>query len=139
MNTGNVKKPDFYSHIYQLTHSVKTYSVYTYCPEQSSKTMLLTNILRIEDFREKSNATGINRYLRLRTTTNWSTSEKVTGLRPGNQTNTFYGNRLVNGKKNLLIFTFSHDFKTLRIDVYRAFYPNTPKILNDIIKDNCKI
>lgn len=133
--TGIVRTPDFVTHIFKVSHEVKSYSVFEIYQLKSSIN-LLTEILRIEVFNGKSNAYGIEKYLRLRTTSNWATSEKVTGLRPTAIKNIFEGNRVVNGKRNLLIFVFSDDYKTLRIDVYRSFYPNTPKILQSILKTN---
>lgn len=136
MNTGNVRTPDFYTHIFDLTHQVKSYSVFTYNFTKSSNIQLLTERLRIELYRGKSNATNIETYLRLRTSTNWQTCEQVTGLRPTKSNNVFYGNRKINGKRNLLVFEYLDNGKTLKIDVYRVFYPNTPKILQDILKRN---
>lgn len=136
MNTGNVRTPDFYTHIFDLTHEVKSYSVFTRNSVKSSNIQLLTEILRIELYRGKSNAKGIETYLRLRTSTNWQTCEQVTGLRPTKNRNVFYGDRKVNGKRNLLVFEYLDNGKTLKIDVYRAFYPNTPKILQDILNRN---
>lgn len=136
METGTVRKPDFYTHIFDLTHEVKSYSVFTYNTAKSCTTQLLTEVLRIEQYRGKSNATGIETYLRLRTTTNWQTGEKVTGLRSTKKPNIFYGDRVINGKCNLLVFEYLNNGKTLKIDVYRAFYPNTHYILRDILKRN---
>jgi len=136
MNTGNVRTPDFYTHIFDLTHEVKSYSVFTYNFTKSSNIQLLTETLRIELFRGKSNAKDITTYLRLRTTNNWQTCEQVTGLRPTKNGNVFYGNRQVNGKRNLLVFEYLDKGNVLKIDVYKAFYPNTLKILQDILKRN---
>jgi|SRR5690606_24902979 len=130
------RTPDFYTHIFYLTHEVKSYSVFTHNFVKSSNIQLLTEVIRIELYRGKSNATNIETYLRLRTSTNWQTCEQVTGLRPTKNRNVFYGDRKVNGKRNLLVFEYLNNNKTLKIDVYRAFYPNTPKILQDILKRN---
>lgn len=134
MNTGKVNTPEFVRHIYKLTHQVQTYSVYSISEVTNSKPPILTNQLRIELFRGKSNATNITNYLRLRTTNNWNTSEKVTGLRPTSNKNVFHGNRLKDGKKSFIIFIFQNDRQTLYIDVYRSFYPKHNGILNDILK-----
>ena len=133
---SNFRSPDFYSHVYNLTHEVKTYNVYTINVTLSSQINLLTDIVRVENYNGKSNAYGIDKYLRLRTSSSWLKSEKVTGLRPTTIKNVFTGDRLINGKKNLLVFIFSNDYKRLRIDVYRSFYPNTPIILQSIIRTN---
>ena len=136
MNTGNVRTPDFYTHIFYLTHEVKLYSVFTQDFVNSSINQLLTEVIRIELYRGKSNAKGIETYLRLRTSTNWQTCEKVTGLRPTKNRNVFYGDRKVNGKRNLLVFEYLNNGRTLKIDIYRAFYPNNTNILQDILKRN---
>jgi hypothetical protein len=97
----------------------------------------LTEILRIEKFQGKSNSTIINDYLRLRTTTSWSKSELITGLRTTIKNNLFYGDwRKVENQnpiKTLLMFSFSEDKKILFIDVYRGFYPHYIEILQNII------
>lgn len=133
---SNLINPDFYSHVYDLTHEVKSYSVYTQNVTLSSQINLLTDVVRIEKYNGKSKAYGIEKYLRLRTSTNWAKSEQVTGLRPTTIKNVFEGNRVVNGKKNLLIFILSDDYKRLRIDVYRSFYPLNKQILQSIINMN---
>lgn len=124
--------PDFYSHYFVLTHSVKTYKVYSLSKEMTKSKNLLTDLLRIEDFRGFSNAKGIDKYLRLRTTSNWATSEKVTGLKSTVRQNVFFGDRVFNGKRSLLIFVFKDN--QLMIDVYRSFYPCNQTILNRIIE-----
>lgn len=134
--TAIVRTPDFYTHVFDLTHQLKSYSVFTHDITKSSNIQLLNEVIRIELYRGKSNATNIETYLRLRTSTNWQTCEMVTGLRPTKNRNVFYGDRKVNGKRNLLVFEYLNNGKALKIDVYRAFYPNTPKILQDILKRN---
>lgn len=134
MNTGKVNTPEFVRHLYKVSHQVQTYSVYGILEVKESKPPILTELLRIEQYRGKSNATGITEYLRLRTTTNWNTSEQVTGLRPTSNKNVFHGNRLKDGKKSFLVFIFQDNRKTLYIDVYRSFYPKHNGILNDILK-----
>ncbi|KUF45255.1 hypothetical protein HX052_17810 [Myroides marinus] len=126
------KLPDFYSHYYELTHSVKTYDVYTIVNQSPQSINLLTEELRIEDYRGFSDATGFNKYLCLRTTTNWRTCEKVTGLRFTKKDNVFYGDRVYKGKKNLLVFVYSDS--QLRIDVYRSYYPYNSTMLQRIIE-----
>lgn len=131
MNTS-FNLPDFYSHYYELTHSVKTYDVYTLVNQSPQSINLLTEELRIEDYRGFSNAKGFNKYLRLRTTTNWATCEEVTGLRPTKNNNVFYGDRVYKGKKNLLVFVYNDN--QLRIDVYRSYYPCNTTLLQRIIE-----
>lgn len=126
------KMPDYYSHFYLLTHSVKSYNVFEIVNQPTKIINLLTEVLRIEDFRGFSKAKEIDKYLRLRTTSNWATSEKVTGLRPTVKQNVFFGDRVFNGKRSLLVFVFNDN--QLMIDVYRSFYPCNPTILNRIIE-----
>jgi hypothetical protein len=134
-STGNT--PQYIRHTFKVTNVLKTYSVYQFDEVTGTKN-LLTDTIRIEKYFSKSNALNIDHYLRLRTTTNWATSEKVTGLRPTTIKDFFHGNRLTvnpEGKQNktLLLFLFSNDRQTLIIDVYRGFYPNYNGILQNII------
>jgi hypothetical protein len=134
-STGNT--PQYIRHTFKMINVLKTYSVYQFDEVTGTKN-LLTDAIRIEKYFSKSNALNIDHYLRLRTTTNWATSEKVTGLRPTTIKDFFHGNRLTvnpEGKQNktLLLFLFSNDRQTLIIDVYRGFYPNYNGILQNII------
>ena len=134
-STGNT--PEYIRHTFKVTNVLKTYSVYQ-IDEVTGTKNLLTDTIRIEKYFGKSKAQNIDHYLRLRTTTNWATSEKVTGLRPTIIKDLFHGNRLTvnpQGKQNktLLLFIFSNDRQTLIIDVYRGFYPNHKGILQNII------
>ena len=135
-STGNT--PDFIRHHFKLSKELKSYLVYENYHVENNKTNLLTDLLRIEKFQGKSNATLITEYLRLKTTTNWATSEKITGLRPTKKEVLFYGDWLKldksnTAKKTLLIFVFFENRKTLIIDVYRGFYPNHKGILQIIL------
>ena len=134
-STGNT--PDFIRHTYKVTSELKSYTVYA-LDEVTGNKNLLTDILRIEKFQGKSNASNINDYLRLRNTTNWSKCEQVTGLRPTIKDDLFYGDwrNLDNPKlptKTLLMFSFSKDKQILFLDVYRGFYPHYIEILQNII------
>lgn len=128
------KTPDHIRHIYKVTNELKSYTIYKLVEVKGNKN-LLSETLRIEKYRGKSNAYNIDDYLRLRTTSNWATSEMVTGLRPTSKNGLFYGDRInkETQKKSLLLFTFSVDIKTLFIDVYRGFYPIHNGILENII------
>ncbi len=131
-STGN--QPAYIRHTYKVTNDLKSYTVYKLAEVIGNKN-LLTDIIRIETYQGKSNASNIIEYLRLKTTTNWNTSELVTGLRPTAKTGLFQGNRVnkETHKKTLLLFTFSTDRQTLFIDVYRGFYPIHNGILQNII------
>ncbi len=134
-STGN--NPDFIRHTYNVNNELKSYTVYELVEVIGNKN-LLTDILRIEKYQGKSNATNINDYLRLRTSNNWQKCQMITGLRPTKKEGLFYGDwrkldESNTTKKTLLIFIFSTDRKTLFIDVYRGFYPNHNGILQNII------
>ena len=134
--TGNTK-PKPYRYFYKLNTVLESYSVYGIIAETENK-LLLTEILRIEKFREKSQSKKIADYLPLRSTTNWETCELITGLRPTAKKGLFYGdwlktNVLGNTAKHLLIFQFSRDRQYLFVDVYRGFYPTNRKALQKII------
>ncbi len=129
--TGNA--PDYIRHTYKVLKVLKSYTVFK-LQKLDGNTNLLTDVIRIEKFRGKSNATNINYYLRLRNCSNWSKCEMVTGLRPTKIKGLFYGDRRTNTtKKTLLIFVATNDPNTLIIDVYRGFYPNHKGILQNII------
>lgn len=136
MFVGTKKTPDFIRHTYKVSKELKSYSIYDLVEVTNNNQ--LTQTLRIEKFNGKSNATNINEYLRLRTSTSWDKSEKITGLRPTQKEGLFYGNRITKNenaetKKHLIVFQFSKDRTTLKIDFYRGFYPNHIGILQNII------
>ena len=135
-STGNAKtKP--YRYFYKRNTVLEFYSVYEVIAGTEKK-LLVTEILRIEKFREKSKSKNIIDYLRLRTTTNWETCELITGLRPTSKRGLFYGdwlktNALGNTAKHLLIFQFAKDKDFMFVDVYRGFYPKNKAALKNII------
>ena len=133
-STGN-NLADYIRHTFTVSKELKSYTIYSFSNSERNVN-LLTDILRIENYQGKSNASNINDYLRLKNTTNWNTSEMITGLRPTNKNGLFYGDWLNKRthKRTLLLFTFSNDKQTLLIDVYRGFYPNHKGILQNIIK-----
>jgi hypothetical protein len=136
-STGNFT-PDYIRHSYKVTNELKSYTVYQLSTSEGNVN-LLTDILRIEKFQGKSNASNISDYLRLRNTSNWSKCEQITGLRPTSKRGLFYGDwRKVDQtntlKKTLLLFKFSTDRTTLFLDVYRGFYPSHNVVLENIIK-----
>jgi hypothetical protein len=134
MDTGKTKPAEHIRHLYILSHQVKTYNVYSLVEVKEGKKLILSEKLRIEEYRNKSDAIGITKYLRLRTSTNWNTSEKVTGLRPTDNPRVFYGDRLQKNKKSLLVFIFQKEGSQLYVDVYRSFYPKHKGILQKILK-----
>jgi hypothetical protein len=131
MFTGSA--PEYIRHVYEVNSELKSYTVYSIVDVKGSQ--LLPDLLRIEKFAGKSNATGIDDYLRIRTATSWDKSEKVTGLRPTEKSSIYYGDWTgATRPKTLLMFTFTSERKLLVIDVYRGFYPHHRGILNDIIR-----
>ncbi|WP_372752526.1 hypothetical protein [Labilibaculum sp.] len=116
--TGNVK---YIRHIYKVERAKKVYTVYQL--EPSAQIRVLTDLIRIEQFRKFSNGKGFDEYLRLRDTTNWAKCEQVTGLKKTNNPNVFFGDRMHLGKKNLIVFKFSKDKEYLLIDYYKGYYP----------------
>ncbi|MFY7665314.1 hypothetical protein [Flavobacterium sp.] len=133
------KQPEYIRHTYKLSNELKSYSVYQITAVDDNKN-LLTDVLRIEKFQGKSNATNIKDYLRLRTATNWQKCQMITGLRPTQRRVLFYGDRKkvnesneMDELKELLIFVFSENREILIIDVYRGFYPYNKGILQNIL------
>jgi len=125
--TGNVTH---IRHIYKVERAKKVYTVYQL--EPNTKNPVLTDLVRIEQFRKFSNGTGFSEYLRLKNTSNWKTSEQVTGLKKTNNSNLFFGDRMHLGKKNLIVFKFSKDKEALLVDYYKGYYP-TKGDLNAIL------
>ena len=116
--TGNVK---YIRHIYKVERAKKVYTVYQL--DQPTKFTTLTVLIRIEKFREFSKGTGFDHYLRLKNTSNWAKSEMVTGLKKTNNSNVFFGDRMHDGRKNLIVFKFFNDKQSLLIDYYKGYYP----------------
>jgi hypothetical protein len=116
--TGNVTH---IRHIYKVERAKKVYTVYQL--EQTTQNPVLTDLIRIEQFRKFSNGKGFNEYLRLRDTTSWAKCEQVTGLRKTDHPRIFFGDRMHSGRKNLIIFKFSKDKEYLLIDYYKGYYP----------------
>lgn len=125
-------KPEYIRHIFTLIKETKSYHVFK-ISELPNGYSTLTEYCRIEKFFGKSSAKNITHYFRLRTTSNWNTSEQVTGLRHTKKENVFYGDHRKNGKQNLLIFRLSEDLQTLIVDYYRGFYPKFPTYIDGLI------
>ena len=135
--TSTGKTPQYIRHVYKLSNELKSYSVYQF-DEVTNGSLLLTDLLRIEQFQGKSSTTRVDDYLRLRTDPkSWTRSQLITGLRPTTIDSLFSGDCKPIGKnstvKTLFMFLFSKDKKTLIIDVYRGFYPNHKGKLQNII------
>jgi hypothetical protein len=129
--------PDYIRHTYRVMSELKSYTVYELTTLEGN-VLLLTDILRIEQFQGKSQTTRVDDYLRFRTDPkSWTRSRLITGLRPTSSASLFSGDSKSIGKdttaKTLLMFLFSTDRQTLFIDVYRGFYPNNNGILQNII------
>lgn len=124
MRTGN---PDFIRHIYRRVNKTKSASDYELVKAIGGDPQL-THKVRIERFNGRSDARGIDYYLRLRNTSNWQTCKQVTGLRPGAIPRTFYGDfpKAKTGKpqpESLILFQVNEDGEELVIDFFRKFYP----------------
>jgi len=112
----------------------KVYTVYQLVEVENLG--VLTDLIRIENFRKFSKGTGFDKYLRLRNVNNWSKCEKVTGLYFTDHEDLFYGDRLINCIRNLMIFQFSDDNSKLIIDYYTGYYPNKGTLLHLLEKYN---
>ena len=131
METGN----NYTRHIYEVLKDLRHYTVYQLKDVQDGANQL-TELIRIEGYRGYSRGNGFNELLRLRTSSNWKTSELVTGLKVTKTKNTYFGDRIHNGKKNLLIFRFTPDRQRLIIDYFPVFYPINNGIIQELIKVN---
>lgn len=133
----NLQIPIPKRYFYKLTSKLESYSVYEVIAGTEKK-LLLTEIIRIEKYNQKSQSKNIKDYLRLRTTTNWENCELITGLRSTSKIGLFYGdwlkmNDLGNIAKHLLMFQFDKDRNYLFIDVFKWFYPKSRTTLKKII------
>lgn len=117
--TGNVP---YQRHFYEVEKVLKVYTIYKLVDAVNRK--VLTDLIRIEDFRKYSNGKGFDKYFRLRNVNNWSKCEKVTGLKFTDNKNLFYGDRLHAGRRNLIVFHFNDNRSRLTIDYYVGYYPN---------------
>lgn len=125
--TGNVT---IIRHSYKVSKALKVYTVFQLQNstqivrnEKTPTRPILTNEIRIEQFRHFSKGKGFDDYLRLRTADNWLNCEKVTGLFKTDNTRLFYGNRLHEGRKHFLVFIYSLDQQTLVIDYFVGYCP----------------
>ena len=125
---------DYIRHIYKVDRVLKSYTIYelqSVSQRQKNTRPLLSHILRIEPFRGKSNATGIEELLRLREPSRWA-EKSLTGLRATIKSRVFRGDQN-NGLKNLLLIQLSESRDLVVIDYFRGFYPHNPQVLNDLI------
>lgn len=127
--TGN----DYTRHIYHISKALRVYTVYRLKYVENGANQL-TELIRIEDYRGFSRGCGFNDYLRLRTSSSWAKSEKVTGLKFTKDKNIYFGDRLNNGKKHLLLFQFSPDRISLIIDYFPNYYPASIETIQELIR-----
>ncbi len=124
MNTGNV---NFVRHTYQVSKELKSYTVYQ-LDEVKNNTNLLTGLIRIEPFLNKSKANNFNDYFRIYNKTSWAKSDLITGLIPTTTKGLFFGDCrktgiIGNTKKSLLLFYYVPNSNKLIIDVFTDYYP----------------
>lgn len=131
MFTGNI---EYSRQIYKVDKVLKSYTVFRLVSVVDSKTIKLGVLVRLEPFRGKSNSTGANRFLRSHNGNKWA-DKTITGLRPTEINNVFYGDHN-NGQKNLLLFQFSKDGEHLVIDYFNGFYPFNPTTANELISNH---
>lgn len=129
MNTGYA--PSYIRHYFKVQKIVKSYTVFEF---DNSKPIinLLTDEIRIEQFRHLSNGKGFKEYLRIKNESSWNKSKCITGLKVTTDSNIYYGD--MNNKTSLLIFQFSNDRQNLILDIYRGYYPFKMELLQNIIK-----
>lgn len=131
METGN----DYTRHIYEVQKELKSYVVYTLKDVQNGVNQL-TEVIRIENYRGYSMGSGFNQLLRLRNSSSWKHGKLVTGLKFTKTDNVFFGDRLHNGKKNLLLFKFEDNRQRLIIDYFKGVYPGNEETIQKLIKVN---
>lgn len=117
---------EFTRYIFQEVHKVQTYTVYELAELEQGKRNRLAETVRIEQYRNKSNATGIDYYFRIKDATAWAKSTQITGMR-FYKNGAYYGDDRRTGK-SLILFNLLDDGKTLVVDYFNAFYPFTPHL-----------
>jgi len=121
----NHSEVEFVRYIFREIHKVKSYTVFELVELEHGKTNKLAETVRIEQFRNKSNAKDIDFYFRVRDCSNWQKCTKITGLRE--YKGGYYGDDRRTGK-SLILFNLLEDGKTLVVDYFNAFYPFTPHL-----------
>jgi len=99
--TGNVTS---IRHSYKVERVKKVYTVYRL--ELSQENLILSESIRIEQFRNFSKEGGFDHNLRLKNTTSCKASELVKGQKKIVIPNVFLGDRMYGGKKHLVVFKF---------------------------------
>ncbi|OFY96734.1 MAG: hypothetical protein A3K10_15715 [Bacteroidetes bacterium RIFCSPLOWO2_12_FULL_31_6] len=136
MNTGNV---NFVRHTYQVSKELKSYTVYQIV-EVKNNTNLLTDLIRIEPFLNKSKATNFNDYFRIYNKSSWAKSDLITGLIPTSTKHLFFGDckkpsLIGNTSKSLLLFYFVPNSNQLIIDVFTDYYPYNDNLLINLLNE----
>ena len=136
MNTGN---ENFVRHIYQVNKELKSYTIYQLV-EVKNNTNLLTDLIRIEPFLNKSRANNFNDYFRIRNNSSWQKSNLITGLKPTTTKGLFFGDCskvgiIGNTKKSLLLFYYVPNTNQLIIDVFTDYYPYNDYLLQNLLKE----
>jgi len=136
MNTGN---ENFVRHIYQVNKELKSYTIYQLV-EVKKNTNLLTDLIRIEPFLNKSRANNFNDYFRIRNNSSWQKSNLITGLKPTTTKGLFFGDCskvgiIGNTKKSLLLFYYVPNTNQLIIDVFTDYYPYNDYLLQNLLKE----
>lgn len=102
-------------HVYTIERERKQYNCYQL---EKAENPLLTSLLRIEKDRQYNNSKGLEYWLRLRNTNNWSNCKLLTGLYKTKYKNIYFGDARTKQGKQLIIFIFSKDKTKLTIDYY---------------------
>ncbi|TVR82018.1 MAG: hypothetical protein EA409_05615 [Saprospirales bacterium] len=92
------------THIFRLEKSNKYSWIYSMASDLPTE--FLTPKIRIETFNGFSNVKGVEYYLRIRNTTNWSKCKAITGLFRTNQKGLYFGDRKAGKTKTLIVVKF---------------------------------
>lgn len=117
---------EFARYIFREVHKVQTYTVYELSELEQGKRNQLAKTVRIEPYRNKSNAVNIDYYFSIKDATAWVKSTQLTGLRLYKD-GAYYGD---DGRtaKSLILFHLLDYGKTLVVDYFNSFYPFTPHL-----------
>lgn len=126
---------EYIRHIYQIDEALKSYEVYRLSSCSHPLRVKLSQLIRIEPYKQLANSYGITECVRGRTATRWAKNARdgfFTGLRPTVKPLVFHGNDPINNK-NLVLVRFSEDRQTLFIDYFNGFRANNINQINQLV------
>lgn len=117
---------------YRQSHQMESYRNYDLVDSITNYPDTLTNTIRIEEYRGKSDSRGIEYYFRLKDNEHWNKCSLITGLREVTR-GTYYGDDCRSGKSQMF-FYFANDDEFLVIAYLHSYFDNKPSHRDWLIK-----